>query len=99
MLNTGHIFKPFEIESSLDCGIKEAICSTNKYLLKKNDKNAIDANASIINSNLTYCTVSKNCTVNNSKLHNVIMLPGSKVLNQNLENTIIGFDECLEGSI
>ena len=32
----------------------------------------------------------------NAKLANVIMLPGSKVVNQQMENKIVGFDEDLE---
>ena len=48
------------------------------------------------NSDLTHCTISENCSVINTKLTNVIMLPGSKVVNQNMTNQIVGFDENIE---
>ena len=99
MLNEGHKFAPFEIDCSLDCGIPDTIFSTNKALLKRKKDNAISDTSSIINSELTYCTISENCIIHNSKLHNVIMLSGSKVINQDLENIIIGHDECLGSDI
>ena len=91
-----HIFNVLEISTCLDCGIPESMCATNMALLTQGSGNAIHPSAVVTNSDLTHCTISENCNVNNAKLTNVIMLPGSKVINQHLENMIIGFDACLE---
>ena len=99
MLREGHRFLPFEIDCSLDCGIPETIFSTNKTLLERKEENVISNTSTIVKSKLSYCTISENCVVHNSRLHNVIMLPGSKVKNQKLENVIIGFDECLDSNM
>ena len=58
--------------------------------------NAIHKTAIINNSFLTHCTVSENCHVEGSKLINVIMLPGSKVLHQTIDNTIVGHDKVID---
>ncbi len=96
MIENDHIFNALEISSYLDCGIPETMCATNMTLLGQGRNNAIHPSAVVINSNLNHCTISENCNVNNSKLNNVIMLPGGKVINQHLENMIIGFDACLK---
>ena len=99
MIERGHIINALEIPTCLDCGIPESMCATNMALLTQGSGNAIHPSAVVTNSDLTYCTISENCNVNNAKLTNVIMLPGSKVINQHLENMIIGFDACLESEI
>ena len=97
MIEKGHIFTAFEIDDCLDCGILDSMCSTNRTLLEKGNGNAIHPTAVVENSDLNYCTISENCSVINSSLNNVIMLPGSKVVNQHIENQIVSFDECLKG--
>ena len=77
----------------LDCGIPETLLSTNKILLEHKKDNFIHDTAVIDKSNLSFCTISENCYIENSDLNNVIMLAGSKVLNQKINNKIIGFDE------
>ena len=96
MIKGGHIFKAFEIDNCLDCGIPSAMISTNQTLLKQGGVNVIHPTAIINNSVLNHCTISKNCSVIDSNLNNVIMLSGSKVKKQRIESKIIGFDEYLE---
>ena len=96
MIENDHIFNALEISTCLDCGIPETMCATNMTLLEQGNGNAIHPSAVVTNSDLTHCTISENCNINNTELTNVIMLPGSKVINQHLENMIIGFDACLE---
>ena len=96
MLDNGHQFIALEIEACLDCGIPETLLSTNRILLKRGDNNAIHKTAIINNSDLTHCTVSENCYIEGSKLSNVIMLPGCKVLYQNIDNAIVGHDKVME---
>ena len=95
-LDNGHHFKAFEIDTSLDCGIPETLLSTNRILLKRRGDNAIHKTVIINNSHLSHCTVSENCRVEGSKLINVIILPGSKVLHQNIDNAIVGHDKVIE---
>ena len=99
MIERGHIFKAIEIDACLDCGIPDTMFSTNKTLLEQGSRNALHPTAVIENSDLTHCTISENCSVINTVLTNVIMLPGSKVVNQHMENIIVGFDECLESEV
>ena len=99
MIKRGHIFKALEIDACLDCGIPETMFSTNRTLLEQGNGNAIHPTAIVKNSDLTHCTISENCSVINTQLTNVIMLSGSKIINQHLENKIIGFDECMDREI
>ena len=70
--------------------------STNLDLLKQLGDNVIHPSAIVQNSELSHCSISEGCHIENSKLYNVIMLPGGRVVHQNLANIIIGFDECME---
>ena len=88
-----------EIDTCLDCAIPETLLSTNRILLERMGDNDIHETAIINNSYLTHCTISKNCHIEGSKLINVIMLPGSKVLHQKIENIIVGYDEMFESEI
>ena len=99
MIKRGHIFKALEIDACLDCGIPETMFSTNRTLLEQGNGNAIHPTAIVKNSDLTHCTISENCSVINTQLTNVIMLSGSKIINQHLENKIIGFDECMDREV
>lgn len=90
MLDNGHHFNTLEIEACLDCGIPETLLSTNRILLEQRNENNIHDSAIINNSHLFNCTISENCHIENSELNNVIMLPGSKLLHQKIEDTIIG---------
>ena len=96
MLDNDHQFKALEIDSCLDCGIPETLLSTNRILLGNGNDNDIHNTAIINNSHLSHCTISKNCYIENSKLENVILLAGSKVLHQNIGNTIVGYNEVIE---
>ena len=96
MIDRGHIFTALEIDAYLDCGIPETMFSSNQKLLEKGIGNAVHPTAIIKDSDLTHCTISENCSVINTELINVIMLPGSKVINQHIENKIVGFDECIK---
>ena len=62
------------------------------------NNNAIHSSVIIENSDLYHCTISENCIVKDSNLKNVIMLEDSKVFNSSLEDQIIGFKECVDGS-
>ena len=95
MINNDHLFNPLEIDACLDCGIPETMLSTNRILLEREGNNAIHSSAVIKNSDLTHCTISENCNVVNSGLENVIMLSGSRIINQCIENRIVGFAENL----
>ena len=97
MLKNGHNFQAFNVEECLDCGIPDTLLSTNRKLLEQNGKSSIHSSANIVNSNLSNCTISENCRVENAGLENVIMLPGSRVAHKCLGNTILGFDEHIIG--
>lgn len=96
MIERGHIFNALKIDTCLDCGMPETICSSNKAMLQHRQENAIHPTAVVENSDLTNCSISENCSIINSELNNVIMLPGSQVVNQYVEDQIVGFDECIE---
>ena len=98
MIKRGHIFESLKIDTCMDCGVPESMLSTNLKLLEMENNNAIHSSVIIEDSDLYHCTISENCIVKDSNLKNVIMLPGSKAINSQLENRIIGFDECFEGS-
>ena len=89
MLSKSHLFKAFEIDDCLDCGITETILSTNKILLNRYGDNIIDKSAKIINSTLKNCTISKDCYIENSSLDNVIILNGISIINKSLVDRII----------
>jgi len=99
MLDRGHVFESLMIDVCLDCGIPATLFSTNQELLERENYNAIHSTAIVENSDLSHCTISKNCKIVNSKLQNVIMLHGSQVQNQNLEDVIVGIDERLVGEV
>ena len=93
MLNNGHQFQALEVDGCLDCGIPETLLSTNHILLKRRNDNDIHNTAIINNSHLLHCTISENCHIENSELKNVIMLAGSILSNQKIENAIVGCDK------
>ena len=97
MIENNHIFKSFNIDACLDCGIPQTLLSTNRILLEKENENALHPSVEIDKSKIIYCTISENCRIENSHLENVIMLPGSRATNYNLDNSIVGFDEYLIG--
>ena len=97
MIDEGHTFNSLEIDACLDCGIPDTILSSNRTLFDREGANAIHPLAVIENSDLTHCTISENCRVENSGLENVIMLPGSQIMNQCLDNRIVGFQEIISG--
>lgn len=94
MLDNGEIFKPFKINNWLDCGLKETLLSTNRYLLSEG-KNFVPTSSHVENSNLKSCTIGRGCTIENSHLENVIMLDGSSVRNSSLKDKILGFDQSI----
>ena len=98
MIKRGHIFESLKIDTCMDCGVPEAMLSTNLKLLEMENNNAIHSSVIIENSDLYHCTISENCIVKDSNLNNVIMLEGSKVFNSSPKGQIIGFEECVDGS-
>ena len=95
MLSNNHKFSALKIDDCLDCGIPDTFLSTNKILLEKRGENSVHQSSRVKNSILKNCTISPNCIIEDSKLENVIVLDGSKIINQNIKNTIIGFEENL----
>ena len=93
MLDIGEVFNKFNIDEYLDCGIPETLLSTNRVLLDKKVGNAISSTSNIIDSDIKFSTISDDCTVINSELHNVIMLSGSRVENTHLKDVIVGYNE------
>ena len=98
MIKRGHIFESLKIDTCMDCGVPESMLSTNLKLLEMENNNAIHSSVIIEDSDIYHCTISENCIVKDSNLKNVIMLEGSKVFNSSLEDQIIGFKECVDGS-
>lgn len=96
MINNNHKFAAFEIDNCLDCGIPETVFSTNKKILSRGNLNSIDSSAIIENSKLEYCSISKDCVIIDSILYNVIMLPGGRVINQKIEDKIVGLNQTIE---
>ncbi|MBC8213303.1 MAG: nucleotidyltransferase family protein [Candidatus Marinimicrobia bacterium] len=95
MLDNGSVFVQHTIDNCLDCGIPETLLQTNRILLGRINQNSTHSESKIENSKLQFATISKGCLVENSTLENVIMLPNSKVLNQNISDCIVGFNEIL----
>ena len=96
MINNNHKFTAFEIDNCLDCGIPETVFATNKKILSRGNLNSIDSSAIIENSKLEYCSISKDCVIIDSILHNVIMLPGGRVINQKIEDKIVGLNQIID---
>ena len=94
MLETGSIFTPFNISDWLDCGLYDTILATNKKLLL-NKNNVISPGTDITNSRINSCSVGDRCRVVNSTLDNVILLPGSQVLDSILFDRIVNFNEVV----
>ncbi|MBT3251000.1 MAG: NTP transferase domain-containing protein [Candidatus Marinimicrobia bacterium] len=93
MLDNGEIFKTFKIDNWLDCGLKETLLTTNKYLL--NNENYISSDAHVESSNLKSCTIGNGCSIENSNLDNVIMLDGSSAKDTSLKDEILDFNQII----
>lgn len=95
-----------------DCGTREAILKTNRYLLTKHGSHAatiegsvvlppvyISDGASIINSIIgPYVSISEDATVENSIVRDSIISEGAHIENAMLESSLIGKDARVRGT-
>ena len=93
MLSNGEKFSTSIINNHLDCGIPETLLSTNKALLKKN---FIHSTSRVENSELSNVTIMENCTIIDTELDNVIILPGATLNNCKFKDRIIGYNSKFE---
>ena len=112
MIDKGEKLKTFPVEGWYDCGKPETLLSTNQFLLTKNGTNRTPENVVIIHpvfisekakvSNCVlgpYTTIASNCVVTDSVIKNSIISPGAHVDKSLLDNSIIGTDAVVKGSL
>ncbi|HKJ68565.1 MAG TPA: sugar phosphate nucleotidyltransferase [bacterium] len=103
LIDRGEIIKTAKVKGWYDCGKKDTLLETNRYLLKSMDKTYeidgstvispvyIGNNCTITNSIIgPYTTVDDNTTVRHSIIRNSIIGAGSKLEGCNLDNSLIG---------
>ncbi len=112
MLNSGAKMEVETIPVWEDCGTRDAILQTNRYLLNKNGSRAkecpgsvilppvyISDNAHITNSILgPYVSISDNALVENSIIRDSIIGEGAYIDNRVLEWSLVGNDALVRGA-
>lgn len=110
MLEKGEIFTTFPVEGWHDCGKKETLLATNRFLLEKFrnkyeientvviDPSFIGENVEIENSVIgPYASIAANSVVKNSIIHDSIISNGASVKNISIDKSIIGNNTLVEG--
>jgi glucose-1-phosphate thymidylyltransferase len=106
LLDDKNVFKSYTVDKWLDCGNKDLVLQTMKYVVEHFEKPVdkskftnvlinepvyIDENAQITNSVVgPYAVIEKNSVVSNSVVSNSIILENANVLNAVIDNSIIG---------
>ncbi len=112
MIRSGHKIKPIMIEGWHDCGKKETIIETNKYILKRKKLSArvkgvlvqnpvyIAKSARIKNSIIgPYTSVGEHVQIEDSIITDSIINQGAVIHNMNLDKSLIGPDAVLKGRV
>ena len=97
MVSAGDEFTLKPIDNLLDCGVPQTLLATNRILFKRKGASRISGESQVIRSRISNCYISKGCLVESAALDNVIMLPDSQVRHIHLVDTIVGFEELIEG--
>jgi len=103
MLDQGDTIRTAMVKGWYDCGKKETLLETNRYLLKEMDNHYkvdgsmiippvyIGENCTIENSIIgPYATIDNNATVYQSIVQNTIVGPGAELEGCNLDDSLIG---------
>ena len=97
MLDGGEVFRSYSIEGWLDCGTAETLLATNRYLLEQQGASYVHPEAKVVDTQVRASTIMERCFVRDSVLSNCLVLPGARVVNCRIQNTIVEADASLEG--
>jgi glucose-1-phosphate thymidylyltransferase len=110
MLEKGEIFTTFPVEGWHDCGKKETLLATNRFLLEKfrskyELKDSVVIEPSFIGKNVTiencvigpYASLADNSIVKDSIIKDSILSNGASVSNLSIDKSIIGNNTLVEG--
>jgi glucose-1-phosphate thymidylyltransferase len=97
MLESGEQMVAFPVSGWLDCGKKETMLQTNRFLLKKNDNKYEGSDPRLDNSKIIYpCFIGEDVKIVNSTIGpNVSLANGVELFNCNIKNSIIAKDSKL----
>ncbi len=111
MIDKGHKFTTFQVDGWYDCGKKETILETNRFLLEKNNNTQIPKSCVIIppvyisedaqieNSVIgPYTTISRGCIIKNAVIKNSIVRTGAHVEDILLKDSLIGPNAFIKGN-
>jgi glucose-1-phosphate thymidylyltransferase len=111
MIDKGHKFTTFEVEGWYDCGKKETILETNRYLLTKNQnvnlpKSCVIVPPVYISEDAVvencvigpYVTISPKCVIKNCIIQNTIIRTGAQVEDILLKDSLIGPHAYIKGN-
>lgn len=111
MIDKGHKFTTFQVDGWYDCGKKETILETNRFLLEKNHKIQVPATCVIIppvyisedavieNSVIgPYTTISGKCVIKNAMIKNSIIRTGAHVEDVLLKDSLVGPNAYIKGN-
>ncbi|HOJ38530.1 MAG TPA: sugar phosphate nucleotidyltransferase [Ignavibacteriales bacterium] len=111
MIDKGHKFITFQVDGWYDCGKKETILETNRFLLEKNYNTQIPKSCVIIppvyisedaqieNSVIgPYTTISRGCIIKNAVIKNSIVRTGAHVEDILLKDSLIGPNAFIKGN-
>lgn len=110
MLDKGESFTTFPVEGWHDCGKKETLLSTNRFLLEKYNKDYKIKNSVIINPSFIgdgaliensvigpYASVAADCKVSHSIIRDSILSENASVSNISMDKSIVGNNAMVEG--
>jgi glucose-1-phosphate thymidylyltransferase len=111
MIDKGHKFTTFAVEGWYDCGKKETILETNRYLLTKSQnvnlpKSCVIVPPVYISEDAVvencvigpYVTISRQCVIKNCVIQNTIIRTGAQVEDILLKDSLIGPNAYIKGN-
>ncbi|PWB70851.1 nucleotidyl transferase [candidate division GN15 bacterium] len=110
LIESGERFVPYHIDSWHDCGKRETVLETNRYLLAKMPLPAPIEGSKIVppvyvapDARVTNCTlgpytsISSGAIVQNSTIRNSIVSPDARIADAVLEDSLIGANALVSG--
>lgn len=110
LIEAGERFTAYQIDSWHDCGKRETVLETNRYLLSKMQTAAaidgsriippvyVAADARVTNCTLgPYASISSGAVVQNSTIRNSIVSPDARIADAVLEDSLIGANALVSG--
>jgi len=103
MISNGVSFVPYDVSGWYDCGEKETLLATNRFLLDRSagggDTNGniieppvlVDPSAVVIDSKIgPYVSVGAHARIENSVIRNSIVAAGSEVVDADIKDSLVG---------